>query len=142
MLIGATIRPPAWRETTHLLARLPICRADHMKFQDLDWRAHPLAGQLAEDLDGWIARHPDQPRGVHVWAMAWFRNGYGASIVSGPMLVRAWRPGLYALSVVHEQDGDVYETAVTADVERGDATRMQELLDQIAALPVRDRGEP
>ncbi len=109
-----------------------------MRFQDLDWRAHPLAGLLAEDLDGWIARHPDQPGGVHVWAVVWFGNGYGASIVSGPMLVHAWRPGLYALSVVHERYGNVYDTAVGAEVERGDAARMQELLDRIEALPLRD----
>jgi hypothetical protein len=63
-----------------------------------------------------------------------FANGFGASVIRGPYSYGG--PGLYELAVLGRDGQLTYETPVTGDVEGWlDEDRLQQLLDQVEALP-------
>ncbi len=64
-----------------------------------------------------------------------FENGYGASVVWGHRALCG--DSDFELAVLNGDAID-YSTPLTDDVERGDAERMNELLEAIRALPAKD----
>ena len=80
----------------------------------------------------------DHPMGVEfggILSRVQFDNGYGASIVKGPMSYGG-KDGLYELAVLDSNGDLTYETSVTSDVEgylsEDDVTRLLEQIQNLA----------
>lgn len=80
----------------------------------------------------------DHPMGVEfggIMSRVQFDNGYGASVVKGPMSYGG-KDGLYELAVLDSNGDLTYETPVTSDVEgylsEDDVTRLLEQIQNLA----------
>jgi hypothetical protein len=101
-----------------------------MKFSDLVFEPHELAGQMSSLSIAKDFPYPD------VQARATFPNGYSASVIR-TCFSYGGDQGLYELAVLHGGQL-VYDTPVTSDVE-GSLTEadVERLLAQVEALPPR-----
>jgi hypothetical protein len=70
-------------------------------------------------------------------ARVMFPNGYGASVIQGPMAFWNWCPGLFELAVLDAAGELSYDTPITGDVERGDVDDINAMLAAIEALPAK-----
>ena len=103
---------------------------DMQTFEDLDWKARPVA---PEDYDAWVKMYPAVPD-LGMYARTQFANGWGIQVARGPQTIGG-ASGLYEIRVLDSQ-GQYCDTTIVANGPVGNLTRPQvtDYMSQIQSL--------